>query len=144
MSRRIAWPAHLEQDAQGIAISFPDFPNAFSDAVDDDDAAEQAFDCILEALAWRISRREPLPSASRPGKNDILIELPPLEAAKVALYGAMVEKGVSTVALAKRLRCDPSVVRRLIDLNHTSKIGAIDEALRLLDRRLRVIIDDAA
>src|SRR3546814_5497871 len=54
--------------------------------------------------------------------------LPPLVAAKLALYQAMREEGVTQVALARRIGRDQKEVRRLLDLDHRSHIGQVEDA----------------
>ena len=61
-----------------------------------------------------------------------------LVAAKIALYGAMHEQGVSNTALAERLGRSEGAVRRLIDLDHRSHIGQIETALHALGQRVTV------
>lgn len=64
------------------------------------------------------------------------VALHPLVAAKVSLYNAMLEAGESNVALARKLGVTETVVRRLLDLDHRSHIGQIEQALELLELRL--------
>ena len=70
--------------------------------------------------------------------------LPPLIAAKLALYQAMREAGLTRVALAERLGLSEGAVRRLLDLDHRSHIGQVDAALAVLGKRLVVEVRDAA
>jgi antitoxin HicB len=65
-------------------------------------------------------------------------------AAKVALYTAMREAGTSNVALAARLGCVESEVRRMLDPKHPTKIGRLEQALAALGRRVIVSIEIAA
>ena len=48
------------------------------------------------------------------------------------------------MALAKALGCTESVVRRLLDPRHNSRIEAIEEALAVLGRGLAVDLRDVA
>ena len=65
-------------------------------------------------------------------------------AAKLGLYRAMRQAGLTRVALAERLGVSEAAVRRLIDLDHRSHIGKVEEALAALGKHLRIEIDDAA
>ena len=67
-----------------------------------------------------------------------------MAAAKLAIYQAMREKGVSQVELARRLGCDPKDIRRLLDIMHRSRLDRLEEALAALGKRLVVEILDAA
>ena len=72
------------------------------------------------------------------------IHLPLLIAAKLALYQAMWEAGLTAVALAKRLDLSEGAVRRLLDLDHRSHIGQVEAALAALGKRLSVEVYDVA
>ena len=59
-----------------------------------------------------------------------------LQAAKLALYLAMRERGLSNVALAKDLGLLEGEVRRMLDLDHQTRIGTVEAALGHLGKRL--------
>ena len=67
-----------------------------------------------------------------------MIALPALVAAKVALYDAMLDRGVSLRDLALRLGVPESEVSRMVDLDSRSRIGQVEEALEALGHRLMV------
>ena len=77
-----------------------------------------------------------LPSPVKEGQT--IVTLPPLVAAKLALYTAMRQQGVTKVALAARLGLSESVVRRLVNPEHRSHISQIEKALRAVGRKLAV------
>jgi hypothetical protein len=58
--------------------------------------------------------------------------LPPLVAAKLALYEAMRAQRMTRTELARRLGRQENAVRRLLDLDHRSHIDQIDRALAAL------------
>jgi antitoxin HicB len=58
--------------------------------------------------------------------------LPPLVAAKLALYEAMRAQGITRTELARQLGLQENAVRRLLDLDHRSHIDQIDRALAAL------------
>ncbi len=88
--------------------------------------------------------REDIPTPSRPRRGQVLIPLPTLAAAKVALYRTMREKGVSKAELARRMRCDMQQVRRLLKIGHGSRLDQLDAAFAALDKRLILEVSDAA
>jgi antitoxin HicB len=47
-------------------------------------------------------------------------------------------------ALAERLGCDPRQVRRLLDLDHNSRLDQLEAALAALGKRLIIEVQDAA
>ncbi len=67
-----------------------------------------------------------------------------MAAAKLAIYQAMRDQGVSQVALARRIGRDPKDVRRLLDLMHRSRLDRLEAALKALGKRLIVEIRDPA
>ena len=144
MAISLTWPAGLEPQADGsVLVRFPDFSEALTDGDDEADARRQAADCLAEAIAGRLARRQPIPhSRRRRGVYDVPLE--PLLAAKVALSWAMEEAELSNVALARQLACDEREVRRLLDPRHASKMGRLEDALAVLGKCLRVEVLDVA
>ena len=78
----------------------------------------------------------PAPSARRAG--ECLVAVPPITAAKAALWLALRESGLTRVALAQQLGVDEKTIRRMLDPRHRSAIDRIDEALRALGKELVV------
>jgi len=70
------------------------------------------------------------------------VPLPALAAAKLALYQALRQQGVNKSELARRLGVSETIARRLVSLDHDSRIDRVQEALAVLDRR--PIVEDAA
>jgi antitoxin HicB len=67
-----------------------------------------------------------------------MIEVPPIVAAKLALYTAMRKQGITNVALAARLGVTENAVRRLVNPRHRSHITSVEKALRAVGRSLVV------
>lgn len=86
---------------------------------------------------------EPLPIPSQ-ARGRPVVAVPPLVAAKFALYSAMRKQGVSVSDLAARSDRSETAVRRLLDLDHRSHIDEVEAALRCLGKRLEVEVRDAA
>ena len=100
-----------------ILCSFPDIPEALTEGATEVEALAEAQDCVIAALGGYVEGRHPIPAPS-PVRGRATVALPVLVAAKIALYGAMHEQGVSNTALAERLGLSEGAVRRLIDLDH--------------------------
>ncbi len=128
----------------GYIATFPDVPEAHAQGESVEKVVCEATDALVAALGGYVELRRPIPSPSRPKRGQRLIDVSPLIAAKLALYQAMHETGVSRVGLGKRLGLSEGAVRRLLDLDHRSHIGQIDTALATLGKRLVVQVDDAA
>jgi antitoxin HicB len=56
----------------------------------------------------------------------------------------MQERGVTQVDLARGLGCDDRQVRRLLDLEHRSRLDQMEAALHVLEQRLSPDIQNAA
>ena len=136
---RYVYPVRLVRDASGrILAKFPDVPEALTDGTDREAALAEAQDALAAALSGyvRARRNIPAPSVARRGQHPIY--LPPLTAAKIALYQAMRKQGVNNMELARRLGLTEAAVCRLVDPDHRSRIEKIETALRVLGRRLVV------
>lgn len=156
----------LTPDENGtVLVTCPDLPEVTTFGEDEEDAIGRAADAIEEALAARIARREDIPGPSlepqravKLGRRKIrlslptpprepdrrMVPLPPLTIAKVELYRAVRAAGVSKAELGRRLGWQGPQVDRLFDLNHRSAIEHIDQALRVIGKRLDVSVRDAA
>ncbi len=140
---RYAYPCLLEPEAEGGFIAqFPDVPEALTGGSTETETLELAADALAVALAGYVQDKRdiPIPSAIPPGGR--LVSVPPVTAAKLALYATMRRDGVTKVALAQRLNLSESAIRKLLDPDHRSHIGQVEAALRVLGRTL--IVEDKA
>ena len=62
----------------------------------------------------------------------------------MALYELMRSGGIRKAELARRLSCGKSQVDRLLDLNHSSRLDQLEAAFHALQKRMHIVIDDAA
>jgi antitoxin HicB len=125
-------------------VTFPDLPEAITSGKDLPDALEQASDCLQEALAGRIVRRDPVPVPSKPRRGQRTIGVALYLAPKLALYMAMRNARVNNSELARRLGCTELVVRRMLNPKHDTKPEKLQAALEALGKRVLVAVDDAA
>ena len=139
-----AYPYEIEEDEGGFfLLTFPDVPEAGTDGEIREEAEEGALDCLLAALGGYIEARRDIPSPGRKrgaGKD----VLPPLVAAKLSLYQAMRDDGISQMELSCRTGHDQKDIRRLLDVDHRSHIGLAEDALEKIGRRLVVNVEGAA
>ena len=86
--RSLAYPATLtpDREAGGFTVIFPDLLEAITQGEDRLDALEQAADCLEEAIAGRVRRGDEIPTASKTKASQTVVFVPPLMAAKAALY----------------------------------------------------------
>ena len=139
------YPVVLTHASNGTVVAtFPDVPEAHTVGDGEAQALARAPDALETALAIYVDERRDLPRPRRPRKEQPTVPLPPMAAAKLAIYQAMREKDVTQVELARRLGCDPKDIRRLLDLVHHSRLDRLEAALAALGKRLIVEVRDAA
>jgi antitoxin HicB len=140
----LAYPLVLEPDDNGtLLVAFPDVPEAATFGGDEPDARRRAVDALETMLAARIADQQDVPLPSPVGDRPYAV-LSGLVTAKVLLYRAMREAGVSSRELARRLGWQSPQVERLLDLNHGSRLDQIEAALAALGKRLDVRMSGAA
>ena len=133
-----AFPYAFEpEESGGVLVQFVDVPEAHTAGATEAAAGKQALDCLIAALGGYIKLGRRIPGAS-PARGRPVATLPPLVAAKLALYEAMRTQAITRTELARRLGLQENAVRRLLDLDHRSHIDQIDRALAALGKRLEV------
>ena len=75
-----------------------------------------------------------------PGQE--VVAVPLVVAAKLALYSAMREQGLSKVGLARLMGLSEGAVRKLLNPGHRSHIRQVEKALRKVGRRL--VVEDGS
>ena len=137
-TERYAYPVALSTDDDGRVVAIlPDFDGAATDGANRDEALAEAADCLEEAIAGCMARREDIPSTSA-ARGRPVVTPGAVISAKAALYTAMRAEGVSNSALARTLGCAEGEVRRMLDPRHATKIGRLEEGLAALGKRLVV------
>jgi len=135
-----AYPVILTKDGDSIIVEFPDIPEAITVGADEENALKWAQDALVVALSGYLDERKDIPKPSKQKSNQNTIALPPVIASKLAIYQAMRDQGVTQAVLAERLHCDARQVRRLLDLDHHSRMDLIDDALHELGKTLVIDI----
>ncbi|MDO9712465.1 type II toxin-antitoxin system HicB family antitoxin [Paracraurococcus lichenis] len=137
---RYAYPAEVEEAADGVTVTFPDVPGAVGCGPDRTQALASGADALASILAAMVDDGEvvPVPSSAdgRP-----MVAVSALEAAKLALNAAMAKRGISNVELAKSLGCDEKAVRRLRGVLHVSRMPEVERALAALGMSLVVEVE---
>lgn len=141
----LTYPVKLIPDEEGGYIAeIPDVPGTFTIGDDEKHALYWIEDALHVMLSTYIEDNQDIPQPSKPKRGQPTVTLPPLAAAKLAIYQAMRDQDVTQVELANRLQCDPKQVRRLLDLDHNSRLDQLENALKALGKKLVVHILDAA
>src|SRR5580692_2038283 len=101
---QFAYPAQFTPDEGGtLMVRFRDLPEAITSGRNVADAIEQAADCLQEALAGRLVRRDAIPRPSKPRRGERRIPVAMYLAPKLALFSAIERSGLKTSELAQRL-----------------------------------------
>ena len=144
MANRYSYPIDLHEEPEGgFSVTFPDFDEAFTDGDSFAEAISEAADCLEEALAGRILRRDDIPAPS-PAKGRPTAVPGATLAAKTALYEALREERLSISAFAVSMGVHEREVLRMLDPGHATKIGRLEEALARFGKRLVVSVEEAA
>jgi antitoxin HicB len=137
-----AYPINLAHDDNGsLLVTCPDLPEVTTFGENSADARIHALAAIEEALAARMASREAIPV---PGKGRVRVALPAEATAKVLLYRTMRARGVSKSELARRLGWHRPQVDRLLNLNHATRMDAVEAAFAVLGARLSVAVERQA
>ena len=147
---RYAYPCNIVRDEEeerasgreAYTVTFPDVYGANTGGWSWEEALEMAKDCLGVALGMYVKAREDIPAPSPLVEGQVLVSVASIVAAKLALYAAMREQGVTKAALAVRLGLQANAVRRLLDPGHRSHIGSVEKALRAVGRSL--VVEDRA
>jgi antitoxin HicB len=141
---RFIYPYTVHQSDDGAwQVRFPDVPEALTEGDTEAEAHALAEDVLLAALGGIAKLRRDLPTPSdAPGRPVVIV--PMLHSAKLALYQAMREQGFNNVTLARKLGLRESEVRRMLDLDHQTKIGTLENALWHLGKQIASEVRQAA
>ncbi len=132
------YPVIYRRSEGEIKVRFPDIPEIITSGDTLPQAKALAYDALICALGGYMHLKRPVPGASKPAKACICLSA--LHSAKLALYSCMLEHRISQVALADRLGVTEGAVRRLLDLDHASKIDKVEQALGVLGKRIAISV----
>ncbi len=128
------------QPEGGYLVTFPDIPEAVTQADDAGVALQRAVEALETALSFYVDERRPLPVAGMPKRGQRTVRPSALECAKLGVYQAMLEQGIRKSELARRLGWHLPQVDRLFDLQHASRLDQIECAARALGKRIDVLV----
>ena len=140
---RYAYPCILTPEPEGgFFVQFPDVRGALTNGADREEALEMAEDALTVIMGAYVDNDEDLPTPSPVAAGQYLVALPPLPAAKLALYTAMRAQGISRAMLAERLGVSEDAVRKLLTPDYGSHMTQVMKALRAVGRSL--VVEDLA
>ena len=141
-----AYPCNLipdHEEVEGFIVTFPDVPGAITGAQTREESLFLAEDALVAMLAVYVQQQREIPTPSPVAGGQELVAVPPIAAAKLALYTAMREQqGITGNALAVRLNLSDTAIRKLLNPDCYSHISQIMRALRTVGRSL--VIEDRA
>ena len=140
---RYAYPCLLEPEEEAgfegvFNVSFPDVPGALTFGHGRAEALEMAEDVLTIMLADYVERNKDFPAPSPLLEGQELVAVPPMAAAKLSIYTAMRQQGVTKQFLAQQLGISDATVDKLLIPDRHSPWSQITRALELLGRKLVV------
>jgi antitoxin HicB len=141
---QFVYPYTVRQSDDGAwQVRFPDIPEAMTEGATEALAHALAADALLAALGGLEKLHRDIPEPSR-GRHRTVVVVPVLQSVKLALYQVMREHGLNNVTMSKRLGKAETEVRRMLDLDHQTRISALEDALRVLGRQIATEVRWAA
>ena len=138
-----AYPCSLGPEEEGgFYVSFPGVIGAHTCGDDRDEALEMAEDALVVALCAYVDNYEDIPVPDAASDGQVLVAVPPIVAAKLALYTAMRKQGITAEELGDRLGLGDAAVSKLLDPDYGSHLTQVNKALRAVGRSL--VIEDRA
>jgi antitoxin HicB len=137
----LSYPVTLKHYQGGqVGAFFADVPEAITAGKNEAEALDLAQDALTVALSSYLDDGRPLPLPSKAKRGQPLVILPPRIAIKLAIHEAMCEQEVTQVQLGELLCIDGRQVRRILDLDHESKLSQLEAALAALGLRASVSV----
>lgn len=137
----MSYPVTLKNYQGGqVGVFFADVPEAITAGTNEAEALDRAQDALTVALSSYLDDGRPLPVPSKAKRGQPMIILPPRVAIKLAIHEAMCQQGVTQAELGELLRIDGRQVRRILDLDHESKLSQLEGALAALGLRASVTV----
>ena len=119
-------------------VTFPDVYGANTGGWSWEEAVEMAEDCLGVALGMYMNAGEDIPYPSPIAEGQVPIPVPPVVAAKLALYTAMRQQGISAGDLGDILQLERAAVGKLLDPRYRSHLTQLENALHAIGYSLVV------
>jgi len=142
---KLSYPVKLTRTSPNtIMAEFRDVAGAMTEAATEQEALYWAQDALLVLLSGYMDKHRPIPAPSERRRGERLVEVPTTQAMKLAIYQAMIEQEVTQASLAAGMDIDGRQVRRILDLDHSTRLDHLLRALEVLGKEVSVTISDAA
>ncbi len=134
------YPATFTKLDDGYGVTFRDIPEAITQGATYNEAVEMAEDALVTAMDFYFEDNRPVPIASNPQDDEVMVSLPLSIWAKVLLLNALLDSHVSQAELARRMGIKKQQVTRIVNLEHTTKIDTLEKAFKALNKRLDLMV----
>ncbi len=136
----LAYPVSFKTYPSGqVGAFFPDVPEAITMGDTEAQALDRAQDALVVALSGYVDDGRKLPAPSKLKRGQRIVLVPPRAAIKLSIHQAMGELSMTQEQLGQKLGIDGRQVRRILDLDHESKLSQLEAALFALG--LRAVVD---
>ncbi|QHH99223.1 type II toxin-antitoxin system HicB family antitoxin [Acinetobacter dispersus] len=115
-----------------------DIPEALAVGYSEEEAIAEAVNGLESAFIIYMTERRHIPLPSKKLKGEHLVKLPFRVSLKIALFNAMLDKGLKKADLARELKWDQKQVDRLLSLTHSTKLEALEEALLAINEDIDI------
>ncbi|ALE22011.1 MULTISPECIES: hypothetical protein [Proteus] len=132
--------SHFDEESETYEITYRDFDNIHAVAYTEDDIELETSDILHVGLEEFISSKMPIPMPSEPQSGDFIVYLPPISCLKIALHNAMLTTKTKKADLARKMNLNSAQIERLLDINQTSKIDSLEQALYLLGYHIAISV----
>lgn len=145
---KFVYPCNIKRDEEeaettgreAYNVTFPDLPEAITCGWSWEEAVAMAEDVLWLCISDYWMERRYIPTPSLPTEGQVMIAVPPLAAAKLAINAAMKEQGISKEVLAEKLGYTEEATRRLLDPLYRTHLSQVKKALKVVGRSL--VIED--
>ena len=138
------YPYTVEQSEDGPwQVRFPDVPEALTEGTTEAEAHELAADALVSALGGLEKLRRDIPAPSKPRHRDVVVVPGTAVGEAGAVPGHARARSEQRHAM-KKLGKAENEVRRMLDLDHQTKIGALESALQQLGKQITTEVKLAA
>lgn len=133
--------AHFDEESETYEITYRDFDNIHAVAYTEDDIELEASDILHVGLEEFIASKLPIPAPSEAQTGDFIVYLPLISCLKIALHNAMLETKTKKSDLARKMNLTSSQIERLLEINQTSKVDSLEQALYLLGYSISISVN---
>ena len=133
----LVYAADLAIDPDGgFIVTFRDVPDAITHGDSRAEALANAVEALGLALRGYLADNEQIPEPQT--SEGIMIAVDPADAVKIAVIDRFRKSGLSKSELARRIGRAEGEARRILDPDHPSKIGTMQEALNAMGQTIVV------